>query len=560
MSPKYFFYCASLLLVLLTMSCANIVAPTGGAKDTKPPQVVQAKSTPNGQTNFKKQPITLIFDEYVTLQDAATQVVVSPPLNETPTVTALGRIVKFEFADGDTLRENATYTINFGTSVRDFTEGNIANDLRFVFSTGATLDSLTFSGKVVDAFTGEAVEGVLLMLYNSFADSVVRKQKPFYFSRTDKQGAATIRNVRAGQYKLFALKDADFNYRLSQETEPIGFPDAKTVTVAAIDTNATNSDSLQIRLFQPAKTLRVQSKNTDNYGIVRLLMTRNAANIGIKTSNEAGEKTLVEYDKLKDSVLVWYNTERESAWNLYLALDSARTDTLRVRARNKPDFLKKHRLDCLTIPPKTANTPEVTLGQHPLKPLELQFNTPISAIDSNKISLLDSANRRVAIILERDSAQPRSLRLHCNWDESMPYRVQIEPQAVTDFYGVKNDSLLSSKMFIRPRKEFGDFKLKVTGLEAKKYYVAQLVLDGTKSVIQTFRITPAMVQDSAWSASVEALEPNNYGLRVIEDRNQNGVWDTGNYDRHEQAERVWYKKIESLRSAWEVEAMIELLN
>ena len=188
------------LIVFLVQGCANIVAPTGGAKDITPPNIIEAKSTKNFQTNFKKQRIEMTFDEWIKLEDVFNQVVVSPPLNEQPQVTQDGKKIVFEFGKKEELRENATYTINFGTSVKDLAEGNIAKNLRFVFSTGAIIDSLTVRGRVVDAVTGLPTEGAVLMLYDNFSDTVVRKIKPFYFGRTDKNGEAIIENVREGKF------------------------------------------------------------------------------------------------------------------------------------------------------------------------------------------------------------------------------------------------------------------------------------------------------------------------------------------------------------------------
>ena len=36
------------------------------------------------------------------------------------------------------------------------------------------------------------------------------------------------------------------------------------------------------------------------------------------------------------------------------------------------------------------------------------------------------------------------------------------------------------------------------------------------------------------------LKPQKYYMRLIVDRNDNGVWDTGDYDKDQQAEEVYY--------------------
>ena len=101
----YVIFCASLLLM---QGCANVGALNGGAKDIIAPKIVLGKSTPNKPVNFKKQRIVLTFDEWIRLDDVFAQVVVSPPLNETPEVTLHGKSVWFDFPETEILRENAT--------------------------------------------------------------------------------------------------------------------------------------------------------------------------------------------------------------------------------------------------------------------------------------------------------------------------------------------------------------------------------------------------------------------------------------------------------------------
>ena len=125
-------YTFALLAILLLARCANIVPPVGGPKDETPPQVVEEKSTPNKQTNFQKQRIELTFDEFVVLEDVFNQVVVSPPLQYRPTLSLKGKTLRIDFDSRDTLLENVTYTINFGEAIKDLTEKNQADNLRFV--------------------------------------------------------------------------------------------------------------------------------------------------------------------------------------------------------------------------------------------------------------------------------------------------------------------------------------------------------------------------------------------------------------------------------------------
>ena len=55
----------------------------------------------------------------------------------------------------DTLKENTTYALNFGSAVRDNNEGNPLNSLRYVFSTGPEIDSLVVSGYTADSYKAD---------------------------------------------------------------------------------------------------------------------------------------------------------------------------------------------------------------------------------------------------------------------------------------------------------------------------------------------------------------------------------------------------------------------
>ena len=201
-----------ILLAAAIQYCANPIAPTGGPRDETPPQLDTSQSTTNYQTNFEKQTIELTFDEWVNLNDVFNQVVVSPPLDNRPEVRIKKKTILFEFAEEEVLRDSATYTINFGEAIKDLTEGNPADNLRFVFSTGDFIDSLSVQGRIVDARTGEPVEGVLFNMYDELQDTVVRTRRPFYFAKTNKEGQFRVENVKSDTFKLFALKDANLNY------------------------------------------------------------------------------------------------------------------------------------------------------------------------------------------------------------------------------------------------------------------------------------------------------------------------------------------------------------
>lgn len=569
-------------LATLVNGCANIGALNGGKKDTTPPRVVAARSTPNFQTNFKKQPIRLVFDEYIKLDDVFKQVVISPPLDESPTVESKdSRSVVLTFGKDVVLRENATYTINFGSSVKDLNEGNVAKNLRFVFSTGDHIDSLTVVGRIVDAVSGQPVDGALLMLYDNFSDSIVRKKKPFYFGRTEKDGIARIENVREGSFKAFALVDKDQNYLFNQDIERIGFPDSlinvslinnapqlfppDTSTSPKID-NIENvpqvpkkklpkdtvgkaetlnfkrqTSNLVIRLFDPIKKSQLMTREADKYGVVKLIYNDEPKKVKINF-DQIGQTVFTEVSK--DTLLVFYDLTQETAWNLMAKNDTFPTDTIRVRTKGRADFLKKTKLEAVGAPK--------SMSKHPTKPIVLMFTNPLQNIDSQRIELLDSAKKTVPLSIKRDSTRPRELQFDANWQEGKRYTLRVLPSALTDIYGAKNDTV-SMFIGVQLKEEFGDLTLKISHLDSTKNHICQ-VINGGGTVEKEFYIE----QKSKFNARIQTIQADVYTIKIIEDLNKNRRCDTGDYDKHTQPERIFSQIAEPLRANWEVEVEIEV--
>lgn len=535
-------YILTCLLILISFfllnSCAQIGQLSGGTKDTTPPKVIEQRSTPNFQTNFKNQPILLTFDEWVKLEDAASQVVVSPPLSERPTITLKGKTVRFEFGKNEVLRENATYTLNFGAAIKDITESNPTKDLRFVFSTGARLDSLKFECKIIDAQNATPQENILVMLYDDFSDSVVRKSRPFYFAKTNKDGIATINNVREGRFKVFALKDADGNYKFNNpDTELIAFAD----TLALVSLTPTRP--LSTRLFAPQKKLRVTNKDDSRYGLLRLNFNRtpNPDEINIRTFMNG---KIIFSERQKDSLLIWFEPAENP--ELLLALDTVQTDTIKIKNRNKNEFLKKTKLE-------NRRASGITFQQPPHRPFEMLLSHPLSTLDTNLILLTDTAQKRVSY---RTKIDGRRIAFEVpNWQPNVTYQLQVLPKALTDIFYLTNQDTILHTFKVLSKKDFGDIILKISDLDSTKKYIIELQ-NGGGNVLASFK-TPAKA--TKFSTQINTLSPEQVTLVIIEDLNGNGFWDTGDYDLHRQPEPYRKKNIEqALRPNWELEVELSL--
>ena len=523
------------MLLAALWSCATPTPPNGGPKDETPPRIVQEKSTPNFQTRFQKQTIELTFDEWVQLNDVFTQVVISPPLDSVYDVKLKGRTVRFIFDPDEVLRPNATYTINFGDAVKDLTERNPAENLRFVFSTGDYLDSLSLDGRIYDAYTGQVVENALFMLYDNPTDSVVYQERPFYFGRTNKEGKFRIDNIKYADFKGFALKDADLDYKYSQKIEPVGFPDT------LIRMQDTTVKHLVIRLFSEEPVIRVQDVDTSRFGIVKLEFNRSPEKI--EAVAEGLDGGLIP-EVVKDSLRIWYNTSRE--WTLYLRQDTLSLDTLVIRPKSGGKFSN--------LVPDGGARSKVPVTALPGETAKIHFNRPLAAFDTAFIRLFqDTLPAPISLELAVDTVPQRDLLLSQRWKEGSSYRLEILPGGLTDWYGNANRDTITRTIKGDLLKNYGNLILTVTNLDSTTaYFIEVTTKDGTP--VHTYQVRG----QSADTRSFLRMKPADYTVRITTDLNGNGRWDTGNYDLKRQPEPIVRQVLEQLRANWDLEATVDL--
>ncbi len=527
-----------ILLVVWAYSCASVSAPEGGPKDEEPPEVVLEKSSPNLQTNFLKQDIFLSFNEWVQLKDEFRQVVISPPLENRPEIKLKGKKLILSFADEEVLKSDVTYTINFGEAVQDLTEGNPAKDLRFVFSTGAIIDSLTLNGSIQDAFTGEPVEDVLFMLYDSFEDSIVYQERPYYFGRTDKEGKFQIPNLRAGNFKGFALKDGNLNYLYDQANEQIGF------LQAPITIEDSTQVLVEVSLFSERPPILLTRVDTTRYGRLKLVFNQSPEEVQL---NRGSTLTPIYREQEKDTLTLWYDQSTPTEQAIFLGIsDTLNFDTLRFNLPSRDTFIAKRSLRLTSPKFRKIN---------PFKAIRLQFNHPIASVDTSLLILeRDSIQIQPKPVVFLDSVDQRELIIRYGWKEDSTYSLILLPGFTTDQFGIPLGDTIKFSFKTEPQKGFGTINLKCVNLPIDTAYFIQLKLD--EKVIDQF----FLLGDVDFSTRLVGLHPGNYELLIVEDQNQNARWDPGNYLQGILPEKIIRRPIDQLRANWEVDFTLDFTN
>ena len=205
--------------LFLLFGCARQTTPDGGPKDLGPPTLLRS-SPSNNQKNFKEKTITLVFSEPVKLKEPKEEIIVSPKPGKDLTFLAKQNRVIIESKAA--WKDSTTYSIAFRDGIQDITESNPAENLRIAFSTGPIIDSLTLTGRVVDALTEKIPQKITVAIYQSDTFNIF-KHAPVYFTKTDKNGKFIITNLKLGTYRVYAFDDKNKNLKVETKTEKFGF-------------------------------------------------------------------------------------------------------------------------------------------------------------------------------------------------------------------------------------------------------------------------------------------------------------------------------------------------
>lgn len=527
---KYLSFFFILWIGLVLWQCARRGNPSGGPKDITPPELLRTVPK-NFSTEFKGNTIRLFFDEYIKLEDVQNQLIISPPLKYLPEIKPQGGVSKqVEVIIKDTLKENTTYTLNFGQSIVDNNEGNPNSFLTYVFSTGTYIDSLTLSGAVKDAYNKKADEFISVMLYEidtAFTDSTIFKRPPNYITNTlDSLPIFELKNLKAGKYKLVALKDLNKNNLFDQRQDKIGFVE-DTITIP--------TDSIYLlNLFQeiPNYNASVPSYVAKNRIIFGYQGLPEEITIESLTELPDSVRTTILKDRERDTLNYWLTpTDLDSIIFLVENKVLEQKDTFTVKTR-------KLALDSLLL----SNSVKGRLGFE--ETFSIQSNTPITKVDTAHIEFLVSDTLPYQYSYTLDSIK-NQIDFDFEKEPNQSYTFNLTPGAITDFFGFENDSL-SYRLSIGSLADFGNLRVNLSG--AVRYpMIVQLTDEQGETQREVILENPAPVE-------FNNLDPASYMIRVIFDANANGMWDTGSYLKKVQPEKIsYFPDVIQIRANWELE-------
>ena len=594
---KYTFNLVFLAIVLI-YSCASPGTPDGGPFDETPPRFLGSSPRP-GETANKSKKITMNFDEIVKIERAAEKVIISPPQLEQADIKANGRRIQVELFD--TLKPNTTYTIDFSDAIVDNNEGNPLGNFAFMFSTGDVIDTMEVSGTVLNAEDLEPIKGISVGLHANLDDSAFVKMPFERISRTDSRGRFTIRGIAPGKYHIFALMDGNQNFQYDSKTEMIAFsdslivpsskPDVRQDTIWAdsliIDTIKTVNythyypDDIILRAFK-AEDDRHYLKNSERDKLNHFILVFNAKADTLPEITglnfDSRDAFVVETTSRNDSICYWIKDsllcEQDTLMMQlkYLATDtlnqlSLTTDTIYItnkqdkaqrqkaaeQAKQKEEKERKkkskrgEKADSITVIPflnaKVDAPSTLELGSN----ISISFDEPIVAIDTSAIHLqvmVDSLWQDLPYIFEADTAEYRKYWVIAPWEPEKEYQFSIDSLAFKGLYGLYTKKIKETSLKTKAIADYGTIFLNLP--QSPEYTIVEL-MEGDGKIVRRQPISNEKTADFYFLPAGK-----KYYLRLFYDKNRNGIWDTGNYEQHQQPEEVYYYP-----KSWEMKANFE---
>ena len=567
----------------LLTKCASTMTPTGGPKDTLPPVILYMEPN-NFSTNIDTlhTPKILIgFNEYVQIKDLQKELYTSPAMKKKPTVVRRGQAIVVTIKD--TLMPNTTYAINFGSSILDNNEGNPLHSMRYVFSTGPEIDSMYMSGYTADSYKADSVSKSFIYFFIADSveqpkdwDSTMFNYKPAVIARAEKNGIFIAQNLKPVDYRIYAFEDTNGNMEYEPSIDQIGFLDTVYnpknmpgfyIWFDSLRKYPSADPQLYFRMFKDRRFARQTLSAQERLNRHKAMIYFGAPNPEVTSIRfDSIPEDRVIYDPKtvgKDTVALWFDMAPEELPDTikgeitYFKHDSVNnlvetTDKLRLawvyteskeerkeREKQEKEREKAEKNGEEWQEPEKPNPFKITIPSsgdyNKDKQFTMEFDYPLTKFDTAAITMTMTSEQitepqNVKIRFIQDTINRQKYRLNTEWTPNAKYELIIPAGTFENVARESNDTLKYSYTGSNPEK-FAIINVKVSGTHPKAKYILQLTNAQGKVQKEISNVTPG-------SYCFEYVTPGDVMIRVVEDMNANGKWDTGDMVLMRQPERT----------------------
>lgn len=584
------------LLSILCRSCANTTTPpSGGPKDTIPP-VLLSITPPNGTTGFPRTDgkITLLFDEYTVVKSAA-DMMISPPVKKKPIAKVKGKNIVVTLQD--TLAENTTYAFDFGNSLADNNEGNLAPRMVYTFSTGDVIDSMYFTGSLRDNNTLAPVKKALVALYKvDRPDSAVFLTTPDAVTLSDDWGFFVFRNIRDTTYRIYAYTDEDADYKYNPNEAYIGFADSVITPVKVVNDSIYELGSFEMKdtlackkrtsditlnMFKELQTIQYlqnSGRKTAKAGYLKF----SAADVQINSLEFVGidpSSVIIQYNNTRDSLDFWLNVDYKLEDSLMVKLNYMKTDSTGVLS----PFTEN--LSLAIDKPKDSNTPQIAMKKGADKKKKSEKDTVFKLTTTSSDETVESDGVRLESALpviqivqdsisltEKNPKGQESVKTFTFKQDTADIRRFIIIPAEKMIKGYEYTLKIPQGTFINLDKlpnAAVDIKFQIPQSEELSTLTLDVrnvntcyIIELTDEKGSTLRKN-VVIEDK--TIEIPYLKQGKYKIRLTQDGNRNGYPDTGNLLEHRQPETVRFfetspdQQLLEIPPASEVEQTLDIL-
>ncbi len=536
-----------IISLFILISCAKQSTPMGGPKDEEPPQLLRITPT-DESLNVKPRTIELEFDEFIKVDNPNKNIIITPRIKKEE-MEVVANKNKVTIKLNQDLEDSTTYVFNFQKSVTDITEQNAPENLKLVFSTGPTIDSLRFSGNVAYTFPRKEknIKDVLVGLYTVGDTTDVLTAAPYYIGQVDTLGNFTIANIKEGLYRAYAWHDENNSLKAEAKTEPYGFIG---------DTISIERDVENVKFILSKSDIsdfKVNRASTagENYDIV---LSKYPVDIDIEHPDMNSE---IFYRRTEATIRLYHKTLRNDSTEIRLQVrDSVGfvLDTM-LYVKFEESERKKDNLEPLLEGPKSF-----------IKNLkaELKFNKPIAEINFDSLMVKYDSASFLQIRPEQVYLKDSSNRTRLYFDIAIPDTLSKETyiffasdSTFIDVEGIAHENKIEGT-FKRLKTETLADALRVNVNTTERPLIIQILNQKDEIIAEQYL-------EETNQTTFRNLEPATYQVRAIVDNNRNGRWDTHNLLENRQAELVYYmmnpendnSRDVILKGGWENEITIQ---
>ena len=533
---------AGLLALAVLSGCAAVSSPQGGPRDRTPPRLI-ATSPDSAARNVKQQFIRLTFSEPVQLKDLSKQLLITPQLPPDNSYSTREERNVIGLVFKKPLDPNTTYSFNFRRAIVDVTESLPAPYQALSFSTGATLDSGRVQGRVVDLLTNQPTKEALVGLYRAADTLTVRRDPPYYLTRTDDKGQFSLNFVRVAPYRVYAWSDKNSNGRYD-DGEKIAYlpaPLAISDTTAARTLRLVRPDRLP-----PQRTALERAPDRAqlrfNEGLRTARLTPLAPVAGADTSARRAAIVLADDGR----TLTVFKTPALGDGRYLLAISdstgNARRDTVAL------SFLVPTATTRTRVPVAGTTLEGSPRAVYRQGQLRFRFPVPVQLAAGRSPGTLTEDSVRTRPLRVPADARLSSNGLHLTVTLDTKALKNIEIRLDTTALLAVNGQSLGLRRAVRLPVVEQDPSGTITGTiqTTVRSFFLQLLNDKYEVVAQltspknTFRF--------------DRLAPGRYRLRVLIDQSGDGRWYGGDPLLKQPAEPVFvYPKLLEIRAGWETE-------